>query len=311
MKAVQNPLRGLFLRYYFLKMCKDRLPDTGSGYDTETRGVQEAIEIIHINLRESTNLWMRIGGGRDKAKRQKEKNDLKMLIGENVMRLSSLEGVNIKIYKHVVLPKLLELIQNSKDPMAQEYLLDCMIQGFPEEFHINTLPELLNTCSKECEKEVDMKAIFIALMTRLSSYLADSGNVIENIENGFSVYELFSVNIKELVRKSEANELKNTLNLYAAFLQFTLKCYPSKHEFVNEILGDASAYCASHETAIDDDCQLYISKFLTHPLETMANIILTMNEYPNLIKYLRFKRKRDVAKQITKAIVRGGIDLNN
>jgi vacuolar protein sorting-associated protein 35 len=158
---------------------------------------------------------------------------------------------------------------------------------------------------------VDMKAIFIALMTRLSSYLADSGNVIENIENGFSVYELFSVNIKELVRKSEANELKNTLNLYAAFLQFTLKCYPSKHEFVNEILGDASAYCASHETAIDDDCQLYISKFLTHPLETMANIILTMNEYPNLIKYLRFKRKRDVAKQITKAIVRGGIDLNN
>jgi vacuolar protein sorting-associated protein 35 len=150
MKAVQNPLRGLFLRYYFLKMCKDRLPDTGSGYETENRGIKEAIETIHINLRESTNLWMRIGGGRDKAKRQKEKNDLKMLIGENLMRVSSLEGVNIKIYKQFVLPKMLELIQTSKDSMAQEYLLDCMIQGFPEEFHINTLPELLNTCSKEC-----------------------------------------------------------------------------------------------------------------------------------------------------------------
>jgi len=32
LKAVQNPLRGLFLRYYFLKMCKDRLPDTGSEF---------------------------------------------------------------------------------------------------------------------------------------------------------------------------------------------------------------------------------------------------------------------------------------
>lgn len=53
-----------------------------------------------------------------------------------------------------------------------------MIQGFPEEFHINTLPELLNTCAKECEKDMDMKAIFIALMNRLSSYLSDSGNVI-------------------------------------------------------------------------------------------------------------------------------------
>jgi len=50
---------------------------------------------------------MRIGGGRDKAKRQKEKNDLKMLIGENLMRISSLEGVNIKIYKQIVLPKML------------------------------------------------------------------------------------------------------------------------------------------------------------------------------------------------------------
>lgn len=51
MKAVQNPIRGLFLRYYFLKMCKDRLPDTGSEYETESRGVKDAIEVIHTNLR--------------------------------------------------------------------------------------------------------------------------------------------------------------------------------------------------------------------------------------------------------------------
>ena len=111
----------------------------------------------------------------------------------------------MKIYKGVVLPKLLDLIQWTKDAVSQEYLLDCMIQGFPEEFHINTLPELLNTCAKECEKDMDMKSIFIALMNRLSTYLADTGNVIENIEHGFSVYELFSVNIKELVKRSEAS----------------------------------------------------------------------------------------------------------
>jgi vacuolar protein sorting-associated protein 35 len=56
------------------------------------------------------------------------------------MRISSLDGVNIKIYKEYVLPKMLELIRECKDSMSQEYLLDCMIQGFPEEFHINTLP---------------------------------------------------------------------------------------------------------------------------------------------------------------------------
>ena len=43
----------------------------------------------------------------------------------------------------------------------------------------------------------------------------------------------------------------------------------------------------------------------------MANIILTMDEYPRLIKYLKFKKKRDVAKNITKAIVKGNIDLTD
>lgn len=62
---------------------------------------------------------------------------------------------------------------------------------------------------------------------------------------------------------------------------------------------------------IDEDCQIYISKFLIHPLETLAHVILTMNEYPNLMKYLKFKRRREVAKQIVKAVGRGSIDLAN
>ena len=62
-----------------------------------------------------------------------------MLIGENLSRLSSLEGLTLQVYIDLVLPKLMELVSTSKDPMAQEYILDCMIQGFPEEFHIKTL----------------------------------------------------------------------------------------------------------------------------------------------------------------------------
>jgi vacuolar protein sorting-associated protein 35 len=34
-KGVQNPLKGLFLRYYFLMMCKDKLPDVGNQYEGE------------------------------------------------------------------------------------------------------------------------------------------------------------------------------------------------------------------------------------------------------------------------------------
>lgn len=34
-----------------------------------------------------------------------------------------------------------------------------------------------------------------------------------------------------------------------------------------------------------------------------------MQEYPTLMKYLRFKRRREVAKQIAKAVGKGNIDL--
>ena len=194
--------------------------------------------------------------------------------------------------------------------MTQQYLLDCMIQGFPEEFHINTLPELLGTCSKELEKDVDMKLIFINLMERLSGYLADNASKTP-VSDEINIYDLFKSNINELLRHSTNADVRNTLNLYSAFLRFTLKLYPSVHEYVNEILKDASMFCQSNEMNIDEDCQIYISKFLIHPLETLAHVILTMNEYPNLMKYLKFKRRREVAKQIVKAVGRGSIDLAN
>lgn len=63
-------------------------------------------------------------------------------------------------------------------------------------------------------------------MERLSNYLADSKLGVDNIENGSNIYSLFLSNINELVKNSDASEIKNTLNLYSAFLQFTLKCYP-------------------------------------------------------------------------------------
>ncbi len=32
-KGVQHPIRGLFLRYYFLKICKTKFPDKGNEYE--------------------------------------------------------------------------------------------------------------------------------------------------------------------------------------------------------------------------------------------------------------------------------------
>ena len=39
-----------------------------------------------------------------------------------------------------------EQIVNCKDEIAQYYLMDCIIQVFPDDFHLQTLETLLSAC---------------------------------------------------------------------------------------------------------------------------------------------------------------------
>ena len=46
MKGVQNPLRGLFCRFFFLKIVKDRLPDKGNEYEKTGDSPDDSIKFI-------------------------------------------------------------------------------------------------------------------------------------------------------------------------------------------------------------------------------------------------------------------------
>jgi vacuolar protein sorting-associated protein 35 len=43
------------------------------------------------------------------------------------------------VYKETVLPRIIELIISSKDPISQQYLIDCTISTFPDDYHLGTL----------------------------------------------------------------------------------------------------------------------------------------------------------------------------
>jgi hypothetical protein len=49
-------------------------------------------------------------------------------VGTNLVRLSNLEGVDCDMYKSTVLPRILEQVINCKDQIAQQYLMECIIQ---------------------------------------------------------------------------------------------------------------------------------------------------------------------------------------
>jgi vacuolar protein sorting-associated protein 35 len=79
-------------------------------------------------------LWVRLqspGAFKDKKTREKERLDLRILVGTNLVRLSQLEGLDIQEYKNHGLPRILEEIISCKDVIAQSYLMDCIIQVFP------------------------------------------------------------------------------------------------------------------------------------------------------------------------------------
>ena len=73
------------------------------------------------------------GHTRQKEKREQERKELRLLVGTNLVRLSQLDCINCELYTNDVLPKILEQVVNCNDAIAQEYLMECIIQV---EFHI-------------------------------------------------------------------------------------------------------------------------------------------------------------------------------
>ena len=83
-------------------------------------------------------------------------------MGANLVRLSQLEGLGVAEYKSNVLPNILEEVVNCKDTIAQTYLMDCIINVFPDDFHLATLEEFLTACTQLKEK---VSLVYIPIYT--------------------------------------------------------------------------------------------------------------------------------------------------
>lgn len=73
-------------------------------------------------MSEMNRLWVRLqhlSSQKDKELREVERNELRVTVGENIIRLSNLEGLTYEVYKNTVLPKILEIVVICKDTLAQ------------------------------------------------------------------------------------------------------------------------------------------------------------------------------------------------
>lgn len=172
-RGVQHPIRGLFLRYYLSGQARDFLP-TGEG-DGPEGNLSDSINFILTNFVEMNKLWVRLqhqGHSREREQRVRERKELQLLVGSNIVRLSQL--VDLETYKSGILAPLLEQVVQCRDVLAQEYLLEVITQVFPDEFHLHTLDQFLGAVSR-LNPHVNVKAIVIGLMDRLSEYAERDG----------------------------------------------------------------------------------------------------------------------------------------
>lgn len=238
-RGVQHPLRGLFLRNYLLQCTRNILPDSDEETtpDGDTIGtVKDSVDFILLNFAEMNKLWVRMqhqGHSRDRDKRERERQELRLLVGTNLVRLSQLECVDMDRYKKVVLPGILEQAVSCRDAIAQEYLMECIIQVFPDEFHLQTLNNFLKACA-ELHQHVNVKNIIIALIDRLAVFATreDGSGIPQEIK----LFDIFSEQVAQIIQSRQDMPPEDTVSLQVSLVNLALKCYPDRVDYVDKVL---------------------------------------------------------------------------
>jgi vacuolar protein sorting-associated protein 35 len=198
-KGVQHPTRGLFLRYYLTQLCKNKLPDSKERDEINSYSLQWVLQ----NFIEMNRLWVRLQskmlGGK---KREQERMDLRILVGSNIVRLSQLECVSLDVYKSEILPKVLKEIIECKDRIAQQYLIDVIVQVFPDEFHLETLSQVL-MATREFGFGVDIRSMLVGFMERLANFATGAmGSNELGLHRRKEIIQIFHDEIKHQMRVS-------------------------------------------------------------------------------------------------------------
>ncbi|AOA66709.1 Endosomal subunit of membrane-associated retromer complex required for retrograde transport [Komagataella phaffii GS115] len=264
--GVQDPIRGLFLRYYLSQKTKELLP-------TETESeLKETIQFTITNFIEMNKLWVRLkhqGHSSERERRLKERKELQILVGSNLVRISQLDQIDKFYYKESILPKVLEQIVQCKDSLAQEYLLDVIIQVFPDEFHLLTLDDFLQS-TLHLSEGFSMNKILVTLINRLidfqkrepanvkviiselstltlqkdeheENHTEESDSETTKPQTSSNLFEKFYDYSHLLVENKPELNFKDLSLILEAICKLSLSYYPQDYENINKVFGFALA----------------------------------------------------------------------
>lgn len=316
-----------------------------TGEPTQRIGtVVDSYEFILRNLLEMNRLWIRIqhmpgdNTKETKRRRERERNDLRILVGSNLNRLSQLDGITAHTYGSKILPRILEEIATCRDPLAQAYLMDCIIQVFPAEFHLETLEVFLGVCPRLREK-VNVRTIMNNMMDRLVHYFQEEriGNDEEDTNDVKAMIAMNSFEMFEdcIHRVFEARGLsippKDVIRLYGCLLNYALKIAPNNTDLISKcvsqcakalgtlqeqkrqsMMGQGIVMGGGTKKSMEIDMDVVaiteLEKLLSVPLDSVGLNVLHWPEFAVLLAFLPWESRRKVAISMVKSITSIGGD---
>ena len=317
-KGVQNPTRGLFTRYFLLKRIKDKLPDKGNKYLEEGGKFEDTLNFLIQNMDEMNRLWIRISAdkvGPEKILRNKERVELKILVGESINRLSSLDGLTIDLYEKEILPKLVQIILDSGDALSQQYLMECIIHAFSDSYNIKCIELILNTLSKLLP-EVDIKGLFMSLMEKLEKFITDNSGKDSSEENkklissATSVYPIliqyFDRLQKETFILGSEMDICKLFDLNTSFIKFAITCKENDVlAGINHVLSSTLLCLKQYNRLLSNDGIKKLNRLLEAPL-TSEYSLFEMTDFLGLAAYLNYFSKKNLCLNIIKSLCKQG-----
>ncbi|KAJ3068708.1 Vacuolar protein sorting-associated protein 35, partial [Rhizoclosmatium hyalinum] len=256
--GVQHPVRGLFLRYYLTSMTRDFMPDADQDNFYGCR--MDSIQFLLQNFVEMNKLWVRLqymGHSREREQREMERRELKLLVGSNLLRLSQLEGLGSDVFANLILPSIMSEVVNCRDVMAQEYLMEVVIQVFPDDFHLHTLDMFLAATS-QLSRDVNVKQTIMSLVNRFTSFARRAREehaakvkeatakgesllpaTISGIPEGVMLFEIFWEQVTEHIAVRPEFQLHDVISLLSSLVELSTGCYPTRYNYVDQVLGYA------------------------------------------------------------------------
>ncbi|KAI0219237.1 retromer complex subunit Vps35 [Massospora cicadina] len=289
------------------EIMKDMM-EMARGVQHPTRGtasgnLQDSIDFTLSNFVEMNKLWVRLqhqGKSQDREKRTSERKELRTLVGSNL------------IYKQRILPDLLEQVINCKDLIAQEYLMEAIIQVFQDDFHLRTLTPFLASIAN-LHPTLSTKNIVISFIDRLSAYASRETHC--SIPEDVDLFEILWKEVQNLIEARSELILDDVTALLLSIAKLALSCYPDRLNCVDKVLAYAEeAYSKfASDKVISATATANLQGLLQAPINQYTNplTVLQFNSYASLLKVQPYATRRSVANWLIAAMLKNNAILDN